>query len=109
MAFCELPPDVELIRTTETFDNDTVPPSSAPIESPTACGDGSSSAQAYSASSSTMTLRVPVVVDTGHPVVIPPARVYHLELHERVTFAVEFYRAVAASGPTRTRPHREPL
>ncbi|MBS1836243.1 MAG: DUF1971 domain-containing protein [Actinobacteria bacterium] len=42
----------------------------------------------------------PRTVDAGRSQVIPPRRRHHVELDGPVTFAIEFHRRPATSGPT---------
>lgn len=91
-----LPDGLELVRTTDVFDNSTVPPGllRAHRVAPGVWGR-------LVAHSGSVTFVFedesdqPITVPAGHHVVIPPERPHHVELHEAASFSVEFHRPVA--------------
>ncbi len=95
----QLPEGVELVRTTDVFDNDTAP---AGLLRAHRVADGVWARLVVHAG----TLRFafedqpdqPLTLETGDRVVIPPARPHHVELDGPVRFAIEFHRAAAAAA-----------
>jgi len=95
-----LPAGLEHVRTTDVFDNTTVP---AGLLRAHRVADG---VWGNLVVHSGVVVFVfdddpdhPVTVDVGHSVAIPPARQHHLELDRPATFAVEFHRVPTASAP----------
>lgn len=89
----ELPTGVELVRTTPTYDELTVPPGLLAAHK---IADGVWGRLVVH--SGTLIFRFeddpdhPIQVPAGGYVVIPPRRPHHLELEGPTTFAVEFHR-----------------
>lgn len=92
-----LPDGLELVRTTDVFDNDTAP---AGLLRAHRVADGVWARLVVHAG----TLRFafedqpdsPITLAAGDRVVIPPARPHHVELDGPARFAIEFHRAPAA-------------
>lgn len=93
MSETELPDDVELTRTTDVFDNETVPAGLLRAHR-VAVGVWGRLIVHTGTLNFVFEDRAdePIVVPAGEHVVIPPARPHHLELEQPTTFAVEFYR-----------------
>ncbi|MEZ5382490.1 MAG: DUF1971 domain-containing protein [Microthrixaceae bacterium] len=103
----ELPDDVQLVRTTNVFDNDTVPAGLLKAHQVAAGVWGRLVVR--SGSVGFVFEDAPdqqVSVASGGALVIPPQRHHHVVLGEPATFAVEFYRA---SSETAERPPTESL
>lgn len=94
----ELPPGVELVRTTETFDNVTVP------------GGLLRAHRVAVGTWGRLVVRTgtlvfvfeddstnPIRIGPGQATVIPPGRAHHVEFCEPASFAVEFYRIAPAA------------
>jgi uncharacterized OsmC-like protein/tellurite resistance-related uncharacterized protein len=92
-----LPDGLELVRTTEVFDNASVP---AGLLRAHRVADGVWARLVVHAGAVRFVFEDepdrPIIVATGGHVVIPPARRHHVELDGPARFAVEFHRAVAA-------------
>jgi tellurite resistance-related uncharacterized protein len=88
-----LPDGLEHVRTTDTFDNDTVP---AGLLRAHRVAEGVWGRLVVHSGTITFVFddepEHPITVSPGEAVAIPPARQHHLELHETATFAVEFHR-----------------
>jgi tellurite resistance-related uncharacterized protein len=88
-----LPIGLEHVRTTDTFDNHTVPPGLLRAHRVAANVWGR-----LVVHSGTVTFvfdddpEHPITASAGCTVAIQPARQHHLELHEPATFSVEFHR-----------------
>ena len=95
-----LPVGLELVRTTDVFDNATVPTGLLRAHR---VADGVWGNLVVRSGVVTFVFDDdpdhPVTVDAGHSVAIPPARQHHLELDGPATFAVEFYRIATAAVP----------
>lgn len=89
----QLPDDVVYVRTTSTFDNDTVPAGllRAHQVAPNVWGRlvVQSGAVGFVFEDAT---DEPHVINAGESIVIPPQRHHHVVLDGPATFAVEFYR-----------------
>ena len=100
----DLPDQVELVRTTDVFDNDSVP---AGLLRAHRVAEGVWGRLVVHTGRVSFVFEDqaehPIGVGPGEHVVIPPSRPHHLELGESATFAVEFYRS--SSDPA---PHAEP-
>jgi tellurite resistance-related uncharacterized protein len=98
----EVPPGFELVRTTATFDNRTVPAGLLAVHR---VADGVWGRLVVRSGRVTFVFDDdpdhPIGVDEGQAVAIPPGRAHHLELAEPATFAVEFYRASPSNQPRR--------
>ncbi len=97
----QLPDGLEYVRTTDVFDNDTVPPGLLRAHH---VADKVWGRFVVRSGSATFVFeddndRIPVTPDDGG-VPIPPGRKHHVELDGPATFAVEFYRIPAAPVPT---------
>ncbi len=88
-----IPEGSELERTTDVFDNNTVP---AGLLRAHRVAKGIWGRLVVHSGSVTFVFEdkadQPISVSAGEHVVIPPARPHHLELDQPSTFAVEFYR-----------------
>jgi tellurite resistance-related uncharacterized protein len=100
MERLQLPDGLELVRTTETFDNDTVPPGLLRAHR---VGDGVWGRLVVHTGTVVFVFdddpQHPIVVSAGQASAIPPARAHHLELDGPATFAVEFHRQPPAPRP----------
>jgi tellurite resistance-related uncharacterized protein len=89
----ELPDGVTLVRTTDEFDNATVP---AGLMRAHRVADGVWGRLVVRTGSVRFVFEdqpaSPIIVAAGDSVVIPPARPHHLELDGPARFAVEFHR-----------------
>jgi tellurite resistance-related uncharacterized protein len=89
----DLPADLELVRTTEVFDNDSVP---AGLLRAHQVAEGVWGRLVVHTGRVRFVFEDlperPIELGTGQDQVIPPLRLHHLELDEPATFAVEFYR-----------------
>lgn len=101
MSDHELPRDSELVRTTDVFDNDTVP---AGLLRAHRVADGiwgrlvvHTGAVGFVFEDASHHRHV---VAAGDSIVIPPARPHHVELIGPATFAVEFHRTTKAPPPS---------
>jgi tellurite resistance-related uncharacterized protein len=96
----QLPDGMEHIRTTDIFDDATVP---AGLLRAHRVADGVWARLIVHTGSVTFVFDdepdEPIHVGPGAGVVIPPARQHHLELGGPATFAVEFYRSAVAPSP----------
>lgn len=96
----QLPDGLEHVRTTDTFDNATVPAGLLRAHRVAAGVWGR-----LVVHTGTVTFvfddepERPITVSAGGTVAIPPARQHHLELDGPATFAVEFHRTPSASSP----------
>lgn len=99
MSRPSMPEGLEHVRTTNTFDNDTVP---AGLLRAHHVADGVWGRLVVHTGTVMFVFDDdpdhPILTGPGQAVAIPPARQHHLELDEPATFAVEFYRL--ASTPT---------
>jgi tellurite resistance-related uncharacterized protein len=88
-----LPDGLEHVRTTDTFDNDTVP---AGLLRAHRVAEGVWGRLVVHSGAVNFVFddepEHPITVSAGDTVAIPTARQHHLELHEAATFAVEFHR-----------------
>ena len=95
-----LPDGLEHVRTTDTFDNDTVP---AGLLRAHRVADGVWGRLVVHTGVVTFVFDDepghPIIVGAGGAVAIPPARQHHIELDDLATFAVEFYRLPSAEMP----------
>ncbi len=95
-----LPTGLKPIRTTDTFDNDTVP---AGLLRAHRVADGVWGRLVVHTGTVIFIFddepEHPIAVSAGGSVAIPPARQHHLELHEPASFAVEFHRIPSAATP----------
>ncbi len=92
-----LPEGLVLTRTTDVFDNTTVP--AGLLRAHRVAAGVWGRLVVHSGSVRFVFEDEPdaaVMVDSGDAVAIPPSRQHHVELTEPCTFAVEFYRAPAA-------------
>ena len=101
MSHHELPGGSELVRTTDLFDNDTVP---AGLLRAHRVADGIWGRLVVHAGIVGFVFEHEPhqrhVIAAGESIVIPPARPHHVELDGPATFAVEFYRtAIAPPAP----------
>jgi tellurite resistance-related uncharacterized protein len=89
----ELPDGLRLARTTDVFDNDTVP---AGLLRAHRVADGVWGRLVVHAGTVTFVFEDhpdrPIVAGPGVRIVIPPGRPHHVELGESTAFAVEFHR-----------------
>jgi len=96
----QLPDGLEHVRTTDTFDNDTVP---AGLLRAHRVAEGLWGRLVVHTGTVTFLFdddpEHPITVPAGGSVAIPPARQHHLELAGPATFAVEFHRAPAEPTP----------
>ncbi len=94
MASPELPEGLELVRTTDVFDNDSVP---AGLLRAHRVAEGVWGRLVVHTGSVTFVFEDapddPITVEAGRSQVIPPGRRHHVELPDPATFAVEFHRA----------------
>ncbi len=94
------PDGLEYVRTTEVFDNTTVP---AGLLRAHRVADGVWGRLVVHTGTVTFIFDdqpdSPITVEAGGSVAIPPARQHHLELDRPATFAVEFHRVATASIP----------
>lgn len=101
MTLPELPNGLEHVRTTDTFDNSTVP---AGLLRAHRVADSVWGRLIVHTGTVTFVFEdepdQPITVDAGGAVAIPPARQHHVELDQPASFAVEFYRQPAAAVPT---------
>ena len=88
-----LPDGLEHVRTTDIFDNDTVP---AGLLRAHRVADGVWGRLVVHSGTESFVFddepEHPITVSAGDAVAIPPARQHHLELHDAASFAVEFHR-----------------
>ena len=88
-----LPDGLEHVRTTDIFDNDTVP---AGLLRAHRVADGVWGRLVVHSGTVSFVFddepEHPITVSAGDAVAIPPARQHHLELHDAASFAVEFQR-----------------
>ena len=95
-----IPDGLEHVRTTDTFDNDTVP---AGLRRAHRVADGVWGRLVVHTGTVTFVFddepEHPITVLAGGSVAIPPARQHHIELGEPATFAVEFHRLPGVSTP----------
>jgi tellurite resistance-related uncharacterized protein len=100
MSVHELPVGSELVRTTDVFDDDTVP---AGLLRAHRVADGIWGRLVVHTGAVGFVFEDEPdhrhVVAAGDSMVIPPARPHHVELSGPATFAVEFYRTTAAPPP----------
>ncbi len=98
MNLRELPDGLVLTRTTDVFDNHTVP---AGLLRAHRAADGVWGRLVVHTGCLTFVFDdepdQPIAVAAGETVAIPPARQHHLELDGPATFVVEFHRAPTAS------------
>ncbi len=89
-----LPEGLELVRTTDVFDDESVP---AGLLRAHRVAKGVWGRLVVHTGSVTFVFEDapddPITVEAGRSVVIPPERRHHVELPEPATFAVEFHRA----------------
>ncbi|MCC6438569.1 MAG: DUF1971 domain-containing protein [Acidimicrobiales bacterium] len=94
------PAGLEHVRTTDTFDNSTVP---AGLLRAHRVADGVWGRLVVHTGSVTFVFDdepdQPITVPAGGTVAIPPARQHHLVLDDPATFAVEFHRLPATPDP----------
>lgn len=92
-----IPADFELARTTETFDHDSVP---AGLLRAHRVANDVWGRLVVQAGSVTFVFEDdsanPHLLGSGESVVIPPARLHHVEPSTSAKFAVEFYRSSSA-------------
>jgi tellurite resistance-related uncharacterized protein len=97
----ELPSGLELTRTTDKFDNDTVP---AGLLRAHRLPDGTWGRLVVHSGTMRFVFEdraeQPIVVGVGDSVVIPPARAHHVEFDGRACFVVEFHRLVQDLRPS---------
>lgn len=100
MCPTDLPSGVEYVRTTDVFDNTSVPPGLLRAHR---VADGvwarlvvHSGAVTFVFDDDPQNARA---LSSGQSVTIPPVRPHHVELDEPATFSVEFYRAPSAPRP----------
>jgi tellurite resistance-related uncharacterized protein len=95
-----LPQGLEHVRTTDVFDNTTVP---AGLLRAHRVADGVWGRLVVQAGVVTFVFDDepdrPITVTAGESVAIPPARQHHVELTEPAAFAIEFHRAPTAASP----------
>lgn len=95
----ELPPDLVHVRTTDVFDNETVPKGLLRAHR---VADGVWGRLVVHTGVVVFVFednaKHPIDVEPGERVVIPPGRLHHLELDGLATFAVEFHRESAEPG-----------
>jgi tellurite resistance-related uncharacterized protein len=95
-----LPDGLEHVRTTDVFDNTTVP---AGLLRAHRVADGVWGNLVIHTGTVTFVFDDqpddPITAHAGDSVAIPPARQHHLELDEPATFAVEFHRAPSHPVP----------
>ena len=93
-----MPNGFELVRTTDVFDNTTVP---AGLLRAHRVADGVWARLIVHTGSVTFVFEdqpdQQIIVNAGEHVAIPPARLHHLELEQPSTFAVAFYRPPSAT------------
>ncbi len=93
MSRPRLPDGLDHVRSTEVFDNTTVP---AGLLRAHRVADGVWGNLVVHTGAVTFVFDDepdrPITARAGDPVAIPPARQHHLELDEPATFAVEFHR-----------------
>lgn len=96
-----IPAGFELMRTTETFDHESVP---AGLLRAHRVADGVWGRLVVHAGSVTFMFEDdsanPHLLNAGESVVIPPARLHHVEPSMSAKFAVEFYRGPAGAVST---------
>lgn len=96
----QLPEGLEHVRTTDVFDQVTVP---AGLLRAHRVADGVWGNLVVHTGTVTLVFDDepdrPIAVSAGNTVAIPPARQHHLELARPATFAVEFHRLPAAAAP----------
>jgi tellurite resistance-related uncharacterized protein len=95
----ELPSGLELIRTTDEFDNDSVP---AGLLRAHRVADGTWGRLVVRAGTMRFVFEdradQPVIVGVGDRVVIPPALAHHVEFDGPACFVIEFHRLVEADS-----------
>jgi tellurite resistance-related uncharacterized protein len=95
----QLPDGLEHVRTTDVFDNTTVP---AGLLRAHRVADGVWGKLVVHTGTVTFVFDdepvQPITARAGDSVAIPPARRHHLELDEPATFAVEFHRTPQPAG-----------
>lgn len=96
----QLPDGLEHVRTTDVFDDATVP---AGLLRAHRVADGVWGNLVVHTGTVTFVFDDesdhPITARAGDRVAIPPARQHHLELHGPATFAVEFHRAPSRAAP----------
>jgi tellurite resistance-related uncharacterized protein len=96
MTLPTLPDGLQLVRTTDVFDETTVP---AGLRRAHRVADGVWGRLVVHTGSVTFVFDDdpdhPLTVSAGEAVAIPPARQHHVELTGPATFAVEFHRAAS--------------
>lgn len=96
----QLPGGLEHVRTTDVFDNTTVP---AGLLRAHRVADGVWGNLVVHTGTVTFVFDDepdhPIAARSGDTVAIPPARQHHLELDEPATFAIEFHRIPSAPVP----------
>jgi tellurite resistance-related uncharacterized protein len=97
----ELPDDLEHVRTTDVFDEHSHP---AGLLRAHRVADGVWGRLVVHTGSLTFVfedrMNEPLTIAAGDSVVIPPARLHHVELDGPVTFALEFHRRRDTGTPT---------
>lgn len=90
----EMPGGLVLARTTDVFDNATVPKGLLRAHK---VADGVWGRLVAHTGSVTFVFEdepsAPIVISAGDSIVIPPQRLHHVEMDGPASFAVEFYRA----------------
>ncbi|HET8930079.1 MAG TPA: DUF1971 domain-containing protein [Acidimicrobiales bacterium] len=92
-----LPEGLELVRTTDVFDNESVP--AGLLRSHRVASGVWGRLMTYTGSVVFVfedAAEDPITVEAGESVVIPPARLHHVELPAPATFVIEFHRAPRA-------------
>ncbi len=96
----ELPDGLELARTTDVFDERTHP---GGLLRAHRVADGVWGRLVVHTGTLTFVFEdradQPLRVSAGETVIIPPARLHHVEFDGPVTFAIEFHRPPAVEGP----------
>lgn len=96
-----LPDDLDYVRTTDVFDNTTVP---AGLLRAHRVADGAWGRLVVHTGTVTFVFEDepdrPIVVSAGEAQAIPPGRHHHVELGGPATFAVEFHRLRTSPTPT---------
>jgi tellurite resistance-related uncharacterized protein len=100
MSTSDLPPGLTHVRTTDVFDNDSVPPGLLHAHH---VADGVWGRLVVHSGAVRFLFEdqpdSPSVLLAGDTIAIPPARPHHVELDEPATFSVEFYRAPSTPRP----------
>ncbi|MEI2639094.1 MAG: DUF1971 domain-containing protein [Microthrixaceae bacterium] len=101
MELPQLPDGLELVRTTDVFNNSTAP---SGLRKAHRVADGVWGRLVIHSGDVVFVFEdapdEPIAVGAGGSVVIPPARYHHVDLDGPATFAVEFYRAPQDAVPT---------